>query len=168
MSLAQEDQNNRSKKSVLHWALFFAALLGVFGASLGRTLPARAQNVETLTFVTAAGEHKFDVEIADTEMRRARGLMGRREMPANHGMLFDFKIDGPVSMWMKNTYLPLDMVFVSRDGVVVSIASDTKPMSEDIISSGGPVLVVIELNAGAARRIGLAPGDVVRHRIFQH
>lgn len=95
-----------------------------------------------------------------------RGLMRRRSMPQDYGMLFDFKVEEPVSMWMKNTYIPLDMIFVSRSGRVVSIARDAEPLSERIISSGGPVYAVVELNAGAAMRIGLKLGDAVHHGIF--
>lgn len=123
--------------------------------------------LETLTFVTKTGEHKFQVEVADTEAERARGLMRRREMAPDRGMLFDFKIEEPVAMWMKNTFIPLDMIFVSRQGAVVSIAADTEPMSERIIPSGGPVYAVIELNAGAAQKMSLAPGDAVVHRVFR-
>lgn len=123
--------------------------------------------LETVRIVTATGEHVFRVEIADTPKTRMRGLMFRKSMPQDQGMLFDFKSEEPVSMWMKNTHIPLDMVFVARDGRVASIAADTEPFSEKIISSGEPALAVIELNAGAARRISLAPGDMVRHRLFR-
>lgn len=116
--------------------------------------------------VTSTGEHLFKVEVADTSKTRARGLMFRKSMPADQGMLFDFKAEGPVSMWMKNTYIPLDMVFIGRDGRVVGVAADAEPLSERIINSPAPAYAVLELNAGAARRISLAPGDRVRHRMF--
>jgi uncharacterized membrane protein (UPF0127 family) len=122
---------------------------------------------EVARIVTATGEHLFKVEMADTPKTRARGLMFRKSMPADRGMLFDFKVEGPVSMWMKNTYIPLDMVFIGRDGRVVGVAADAAPLSERIISSPAPAYAVLELNAGAARRISLAPGDRVRHRLFE-
>ena len=93
--------------------------------------------------------------------------MFRRYLPDDRGMLFDFGKDEVVQMWMKNTYIPLDMVFVGRDGRVVSIAADTEPLSERTISSGGPVTGVIELNAGAAAKMGLKVGDQVRHPMFK-
>ena len=82
-------------------------------------------------------------------------------------MLFDFKREEPVSMWMKNTYLSLDMVFIDRTGRVVNIAENTEPLSERIISSGAPAFAVLELNAGAARSIGLKKGDRLRHPLFR-
>jgi uncharacterized membrane protein (UPF0127 family) len=130
--------------------------------------PVRADSgLETLEIVTASGVKTFQVEVMRTESERARGLMFRRYMPEDRGMLFDFKIEQPVMMWMKNTYLPLDMIFVSRAGKVVSIARDAEPMSETIIPSGGPAYAVLELNAGAAARIGLKAGDQLRHPIFR-
>lgn len=132
--------------------------------------PARAQSsgsVEPLALVTATGTHHFSVEVMRTEAQRERGLMFRRYLPPDRGMLFDFKTVRPVMMWMKNTYLPLDMVFISRAGIVTSIAEDTEPLSERIIPSGGPVYAVLELNAGTAARIDLKPGDRVVQALFQ-
>ena len=143
---------------LLIWSLFLA--LALTGA---RAEPA----LETLGIVTATGEHDFKVEVVDTPKARARGLKFRKSRPADHGMLFEFKAEGPVSMWMKNTYIPLDMVFIGRDGRVVGVAADAEPFSERIIASPEPAYAVLELNAGAARRISLAPGDQVRHRIFK-
>ncbi|MGE0195394.1 MAG: DUF192 domain-containing protein, partial [Methylocystis sp.] len=91
--------------------------------------------VETVRILTATGEHDFRVEVVNTPKARARGLMYRKSMPDDHGMLFEFKAEGPVSMWMKNTYIPLDMVFIARDGRVVGVAADTEPFSERIIAS---------------------------------
>jgi uncharacterized protein len=143
-------------------AIIFALAL-LFGAAGASAEPA----LQPLEFITATGSHSFRVELADTPDERAKGLMNRRSMPRDRGMLFDFHVDGPVMMWMKNTYIPLDMVFVSRKGVVTNVAADAKPMSEEIISSGGPVYAVIELNAGVANEIGLKPGDEVRHPAFK-
>ncbi|MFO1103636.1 MAG: DUF192 domain-containing protein [Methylocystis sp.] len=132
------------------------------------SIVAQAQPADDVArIVTSTGEHEFKVEVADTPMARARGLMFRKTMPADRGMLFDFKVEGPVSMWMKNTYIPLDMVFIGRDGRVIGVAADAEPLSERIISSPAPAYSVLELNAGAARRISLAPGDRVRHRMFE-
>lgn len=141
-----------------------ALLVFVFAFAL---TPARAQTaLEKLELITAGGAQAFQVEVMRTETERARGLMFRRYMPEDRGMLFDFKIEQPVMMWMKNTYIPLDMIFISRAGKVISIARDAEPMSETIIPSGGPAYAVLELNGGAAARIGLKVGDEVRHPIF--
>ncbi|WP_244613154.1 DUF192 domain-containing protein [Methylosinus sp. Ce-a6] len=123
--------------------------------------------VEPLEIVTTTGAHRLRVEVARTPDQRERGLMFRTSLAADGGMLFDFHDERPVSMWMKNTPLSLDMIFVSRAGRVVSIALGAEPYSERVISSGGPALAVIELAAGSARRLSIAVGDVVRHPIFE-
>ena len=142
--------------------LFLAVLLAL-------SPPALAQEaaLESLEIVTSSGTHRFSVEVMRTDEQRARGLMHRRFMPEDRGMLFDFKREEPVAMWMKNTYLSLDMVFIDKSGKVVNIAENTEPLSERIIPSAGPVLAVLELNAGTARRIGLKPGDRLRHPLFK-
>lgn len=122
--------------------------------------------VERLQIVTASGAHDFKVEVARSSADRQRGLMFRRSMPQDHGMLFTFPTETLISMWMKNTYIPLDMIFVSRNGVVTSVSTDAEPFSEQIISSGGLAYAVIELNAGVARQINVQPGDKVRHASF--
>ena len=127
---------------------------------------AQAQ-LERLEIVTATGAHAFEVEVARTAAERARGLMFRRSLPQDRGMLFLFESERPTAMWMKDTYVSLDMVFVSRNGRVTSIARGAVPMSEAIIPSGGPVYAVIELAAGAADAIGLSVGDRVRHPGFE-
>jgi uncharacterized membrane protein (UPF0127 family) len=122
--------------------------------------------VETLEIVSKSGVHAFSVEVVDTDEERAKGLMFRRYMPENRGMLFDFKVDAPVAFWMKNTYVSLDMIFIRSDGRIVSIAENTEPLSERQIPSAGPVKAVLEVVAGTARKLGIRPGDRVAHRIF--
>lgn len=129
--------------------------------------PAIEARLEQLELVTATGRHVFQIEVARTSDERARGLMYRRSMPQDRGMLFDFHAENIVMMWMKNTYIPLDMIFVSRNGRVVSVAEKTEPMSERVISSGQPAYAVIELNAGVAGKIAVAVGDAVRHPVFR-
>ena len=121
---------------------------------------------ETVAVETAAGVTEFTAEIADTEPLRQKGLMFRRSLAPDRAMLFDFGQPRPVSMWMKNTYIPLDMVFIRADGTVAQVAADTVPHSLDVIGVDEPVLGVLEVAAGTARRLGLKPGDRVRHRIF--
>ena len=113
--------------------------------------------------VTANGPVSIVIEVAETEKEREVGLMNRNSMPADQGMLFDFKQTRLVTMWMKNTYIPLDMVFMDEAGTVTHIAANAQPLSLDIISSRGPVRYVLELNGGAAARYGLKPGDRLEH-----
>jgi len=125
---------------------------------------ARPLRVEPLDITTSQGVHHFKVEVADTPATQERGLMYRRSLAPDRGMLFDFKTVQPVTFWMKNTYIPLDMVFIGADGRIVSIARNAAPMSESLISSGGPVLEVLELSGGRAAQIDALPGDRVRER----
>ena len=139
-------------------------LAAVLSAALS---PAHAAApVEPLTIVTGSGPHAFLVEVMRTDEERERGLMFRRSMPPDRGMLFDFKTAAPVMMWMKNTYIPLDMVFIGPDGRVISTAVDAEPKSERIIPSGGAALAVLELNAGLVARFGVRPGDKVENAMF--
>lgn len=148
--------------AVMRAALLILSILAFTGSR-----SAAEPRLEPLQIVTSNGTHSLSVELARTSEERAIGLMNRRDLPDGRGMLFDFHIENSVLMWMKNTYIPLDMIFVSRRGHVVSIAHDATPMSEDIISSGKPAYAVIEVNAGVADKLGVAVGDVVRHPIFQ-
>jgi uncharacterized membrane protein (UPF0127 family) len=120
-----------------------------------------------LEIVTATGKHhSFDVELAQTPQQLSQGLMFRQGMAANAGMLFDFGHPRPVSMWMKNTLIPLDMLFLDEHGNVAGIAARAVPGSEAVIRSPGPVKAVLELNGGTAARFGLKPGDRVAHAWF--
>jgi uncharacterized protein len=126
-----------------------------------------AADLQTLEIVSKSGVHVFAVELAVTDEERAHGLMFRRELPEGRGMLFDFKRDQDVSMWMENTYVSLDMIFIRSDGRIARIAENTEPLSRRIISSGGPVRAVLEVVAGTGRKLGLAPGDNVAHAMFR-
>jgi hypothetical protein len=147
-------------------AIALAAAL-VWAAAVTLAEPALADALESLTISTATGDHAFSVEIAATPEKRERGLMDRRFMPMDRGMLFEFERDGPVAFWMKNTYIPLDMVFIARNGKVTRIVDRAEPMSETAIPSGGPCAAVLELNGGVAAEIGLRVGDGVRHPFFK-
>jgi len=122
--------------------------------------------VPTLEIDTASGPHRYSVEIADDESSREHGLMDRRKMAADHGMLFEFPERAPVTFWMKDTYLPLDMLFIDADGTVKRIVLHAPPMSEDLIPSGAPVTGVLELNAGQVDAIGVEVGDKVKFPFF--
>ena len=128
--------------------------------------PALALDRTTVEIASKTGVHVFTVEIADTEQARERGLMFRKELPPGRGMLFDFHREQQVGFWMKNTLISLDMIFIDGRGRIVSIAQDAKPMSEDVIMSGGQVRAVLEVDGGTARRLGIAPGDRVYNPIF--
>ena len=119
-----------------------------------------------VSVVTAKGRFTFTVEVAATEAERQQGLQNRRSLAPGAGMLFDFQRTRPVAMWMKNTLIPLDMVFIAADGRIVNIAEGTVPLSLATVPSAGPVWAVLELNAGTARRLGMRAGDRVIHSIF--
>jgi uncharacterized protein len=110
--------------------------------------------------------HKFDVWVADDEQRRARGLMFVTQMDETQGMLFVYPQAQPIAMWMKNTPIRLDMLFVRADGRVERVVENTQPMSTATIESGAPVLAVIELNGGTAKRMNIRAGARVMHPVF--
>ena len=114
--------------------------------------------VETITIDTKAGPHSFTVEVAADDESRERGLMYRTAMAPDAGMLFDFKMPQPVSFWMENTVLPLDMLFVKADGTIARIKANATPYSRENIPSGEPVQLVLELNGGRAAALGIAEG----------
>ncbi len=111
--------------------------------------------------------HRFRVEIVSTPADRSQGLQGRKQLAADTGMLFDFGVALPVYMWMKNTYIALDMIFIAPDGRIVNIARGTTPESLAVIESAGSVRAVLEVPAGTVARLGIKPGDRVEHRIFR-
>ncbi len=155
------------------WAAFFAmwaAAAGLIYIGLVAT-PAIAQVQqlprEPLTVYTERGEFAFQVEIADEPQERTIGLMNRPHMAPDHGMLFEFEAEQVAVMWMKNTLISLDMVFIAADGTVATIAERTTPHSTDIITSRVPVTHVLEINGGMADYIGLKPGDRIDHRHFE-
>jgi hypothetical protein len=122
---------------------------------------ATAAGTDTLVLKTESGEHSYTVEIADTDRERATGLMFRGSLPEKSGMIFLYDPPQRVGMWMRNTYIPLDMVFITAEGTVRRVEADTEPFSTDLIRSGGEVAAVLELNAGQAAKIGVKPGDRV-------
>lgn len=148
-----------SRRAVCVAGAAFAAA----GLCLAAAPFAGAAEDRVVLLVDGEHEHVFTAEIADDPFERARGLMFRREMASNHGMLFDFAAEREVGFWMKNTPLSLDMIFVEADGDIVRIAEDTVPLSEETVPSGAPVRFVFEVLAGTADRIGLEPGDRLLH-----
>ncbi len=145
----------------------WAALAFVVFLATSSGVAAQGGALDSLEIVTSTGRHAFQVEIADNDATREHELMDRRYMAADHGMLFEFDREAPVSFWMKNTYIPLDMIFIAPSGVVTHIAANAEPLSERVIPSGGPCVAVLELNGGTAASIGLKVGDKVRHPFFK-
>lgn len=142
------------------------AVIALFPAAPADAAPAAPAAVEALEITSSTGVVTFEVEVARTEEQRATGLMYRKTLGERAGMLFDFKVDQPVSMWMKNTYIPLDMLFIRADGSIARIAAMTTPLSTATIPSGEPVRAVLEIAGGQARKLGIKPGDRVAHPLF--
>ena len=143
-----------------------ALLAALFLFAVGRG-PGLGANPDTLEIVSKSGVHVFTIELAVTDEQRERGLMFRRSLPEGQGMLFKFEPDQVVSMWMHNTYISLDMIFIRSDGRIQRIAENTMPESDNIISSGGTVRGVLEVIAGTARKLGIRAGDRVAHPWFE-
>ncbi|MCP3399758.1 MULTISPECIES: DUF192 domain-containing protein [unclassified Bradyrhizobium] len=156
---------NFDRKAVWSIARGWLAAILVVGCAVA-SAPAGAASFEPLEIVTKNGVQVFSVEMATTEEEKQTGLMYRKELADGKGMLFDFKPEQEVSMWMKNTYVSLDMIFIRADGRILRIAENTEPMSTKIISSRGPARAVLEVVAGTAQKYGIRPGDRVGHPLF--
>ncbi len=127
---------------------------------------AQQKRLETLTITSGGQKHQFQIEVAETEQQKSMGLMFRKVLPADTGMLFPYPKPQELTMWMRNTYIPLDMVFIRADGTIHRVAENTEPFSEDIVASKGNVTAVLELAGGVTRQLGIKPGDKVTHRHF--
>jgi hypothetical protein len=119
-----------------------------------------------LTIISATGPHRFKVELAETPAQMTQGLMFRTSLAPDAGMLFDYQKPTAATMWMRNTLIPLDMLFVDAQGRIVNIHQRAVPQSDEVIAAAEPVRAVIELNGGTAARLGIEPGDRVVHPIF--
>jgi len=141
---------------------------GIFTGLFGLRAGAQLQRFATseLTIVSSTGPHHFAVEVAKTPEQMEQGLMFRRDMAPDSGMLFEYPAPTVATMWMRNTLIPLDMLFVDAQGRIINIHERAVPLSLEVISAAAPVRAVIELNGGTASRLGIAPGDLVRHPFF--
>jgi len=148
-------------------ALFLFAFLSLLPAAAWAE-DAALSKVEPLSIATETDASLVTVEIADTDELRERGLMFRQRIPEDRGMLFDFGEPRGVAMWMKNTYISLDMLFIRADGSIAYIAENTVPKSLDTIGVNEPIKAVLEIAGGAAKRRGIRAGDIVYHRIFKN
>jgi uncharacterized protein len=144
--------------------LWVAAATAVFFMFAGSD--AKAASLQPLEIATKNGVQVFTVEIATTEEEKTTGLMFRKELADGRGMLFDFSPEQEVTMWMKNTFISLDMIFIRADGRILRIAENTEPQSTKIIPSMGLAKGVLEVIAGTAKKYGIAPGDRVAHPLF--
>ncbi len=161
MSLASRVDRRRARG----W--FWMPVIALLALCTSGGFGAQAASIQTLEIVTRNGVHVFSVEMATTEEERQTGLMHRKELPDGKGMLFDFSPEQQISMWMKNTFIPLDMIFIRADGRILRIAENTEPQSLKIISSGGLAKGVLEVIAGTAQKYGIVPGDRVAHPLFK-
>ena len=143
-------------------ALLAGLMLGVGAGARGWA----AAKPETVEIVTGRGRARFQVEIAATRAQQQRGLMFRKALAPDRGMLFTYQRPQPVAYWMKNTLIPLDIIYIAPDGRILSIARNARPHDETPLPSGGLVLGVLEIAGGRAAQLGILPGDRVLHRIF--
>ena len=157
---------NSDRKTV--WSVargWLAAILVIAGFAVA-SAPVRAASFQPLEIVTKNGVQVFSVEVATTDEEKQTGLMYRKELADGKGMLFDFNPEQEVSMWMKNTYISLDMIFIRADGRILRIAENTETLSTKIIASHGLARAVLEVPAGTAQKYGIRPGDRVGHPLF--
>jgi uncharacterized protein len=155
-----------SNRSILAFVVLIAGL--ALGWMTGApTLGRAAEALQRLEITSANGAHVFQVELARTGPEREKGLMFRRYLPKDRGMLFDFGSPEPATMWMENTILPLDMLFIRADGSIARVETHTEPFSRRVIASGEPVLGVLELNSGICDELGIKAGDKVSHPMFK-
>jgi uncharacterized membrane protein (UPF0127 family) len=166
MAMASLGSGTRPAQLVLGRRLFLAAPAALMaGGALAQSSEITFQK-SSLVVVTASREIKFEVELALNDAERSRGLMYREKLGPYDGMLFDFHQDAPVSFWMKNTLIPLDMVFIAGDGTIKHVHANAVPLSTEAVPSQFPVRAVLEINGGSARLLGIKPGDKVKHPIF--
>ncbi|MFT3726665.1 MAG: DUF192 domain-containing protein [Terricaulis sp.] len=151
-----------------------AVVLSLATACSQTSVPADAQPdltplpMEDISVDTAHGPVRFHVEIADDDREREQGLMYRRSMANDHGMLFDFNPPQAVSFWMHNTILPLDIIYIGADGHILNIAANAVPFSDQNLPSDGRARAVLEINGGRAAALGIVQGSVVHHRFFNN
>jgi uncharacterized protein len=154
-------------RSLSFFSVLLAALVLLAAPLAAQQAPVRFGPPQPLEIATAAGVLTFAIELAETTEQRQHGLMFRKELLAGTGMLFDFKADQEIGMWMMNTYIPLDMLFIKADGRIHRIAENTEPHSTRTIPSMGPVRAVLELPGGTVRKLGIKAGDLVGHPMFK-
>jgi len=153
-------------RNLFRWACAVAICLILMPDNISQAAEEAVAPTELLVVVSDKTTHEFQVEVARTPEARGTGLMHRREMAPSRGMLFIFEPAQLVVMWMRNTYIPLDMLFIADNGQITSIAENAAPLSDTRISSGRDVRGVLEIVGGLAAKLGLRPGDFVKHPAF--
>ena len=146
------------RRAALRAAPFLVVLALLVAAALVQS--AHAMRLETLKLITARGTHTIDVEVTETPAEKAQGLMFRTRLADTNGMLFFYDTPQEITMWMRNTYITLDMVFIRADGSIARIAT-AKPLDDTPVPSGEPIAAVLEIAGGRAAHLGIAPGDRV-------
>jgi uncharacterized membrane protein (UPF0127 family) len=149
----------------MHYLKYFCVFIVIFTFNSENGF-ARSGQLEPLQIKTSDQTYSFQVEVARTPQEQARGLMFRQSMPENHGMLFDFNELRRASFWMKNTYIPLDLLFIEANGTINSIIENAQPLSLKSLKSEQPVRAVLEINGGLSARLNIKPGDTVQHTLF--
>lgn len=144
----------------MNWWAIAAVCLAAAPVSAKPVCPSQGLKQVPITLVTSTGRHAYRLEVAATADEQQCGLMYRKKMKQQAGMIFPFSPPRPATFWMENTFLPLDLIFVGPDSRVISVGNG-KPFSRDMIDSNGVAASVVELNAGEAKRIGLKVGDKV-------
>lgn len=155
----------RTAPRAVLFCLLIATMVAMMGALSAQTEIKMRR--DTLILHTASGDHRIDIEVAESDREQQRGLMFRQSLGDNEGMLFPYPTPREITMWMRNTFIPLDMIFIRGDGTILRIATDTEPFSETIIPSQGEATAVLEMKAGSARRLGLKAGDRVEYKHFK-
>jgi uncharacterized protein len=171
--VARHQSKRKTQRMSISRRSFIRGLLGsmIVVALARKERPVAAEEVQSfpvssLVILSRTGSHRFHVEVAETALQRMQGLQGRRTLDSRAGMLFIFDSQSVVRMWMKDTYIPLDMLFLDGAGGIVGIARDTRPLSLQPIQSPAPVKAVLELNAGTVDRLGLEVGHRVLHPLL--
>ena len=149
---------------IRHLAIIVFSIFFVISKLLSQNLEAHSQ----LTIVSEFGQHVFNVEVVRTPSKRSKGLQGRLSLGIKEGMLFSFKKDQIVRMWMKDTILPLDMIFILPNGIISEIFPNNTPYSENIISSSTNIKAVLEISAGLTEKLKITPGDIIKHKLFKN
>ena len=157
--------DHRAAPRAVLFCLLMVALVAMMGALNAQTEIKMRR--DTLTLHTASGAHRIDIEVAESEREKSHGLMFRQSLGDSEGMLFPYPKAHEITMWMKNTFISLDMIFIRGDGIVHRVATDTEPHSERIVASEGDVTAVLEMKAGSARRLAIKPGDRVEYKHFK-
>ena len=150
----------------VRWMLWTMAVAGIVFGPAEAFADVSGPKTEPLSIMTSKGAREFQVEVARTDEEQRLGLMFRTSLPQDRGMLFVYDPPQEITMWMRNTRIPLDMVFIAADGRVLRIARETEPYSLDVIASKGTAAAVLEINGGLSQKLGIQPGDQVRHPAF--